>query len=45
MAKQNKTICIEPEAIKKGKQLAEKSGVSFSAMVEDLINKKHDEKT
>jgi len=41
MAKQNKTICLELETIKKAKKEADKLGISFSAYVELLINK-HD---
>lgn len=37
MAKQNKTICLEIDTIKKAKKQAEKLGMSFSAYVESLI--------
>ncbi len=37
MAKQNKTICLELDTIKKAKTQAEKLGMSFSAYVESLI--------
>lgn len=35
--KQNKTICIDPEAIKKGNKKAKEKGLSFSEYVNQLI--------
>lgn len=37
MAKQNKTICLEIETIKKAKAKATELGLSFSAYLETLI--------
>ena len=37
MAKQNKTICIDPLVISKGVKKSKKKGLSFSAYVEQLI--------
>lgn len=39
MAKQNKTICIDPDVIKAGQKMADKKTKgSFSQYVEDLIS-------
>lgn len=38
MAKQNKTICLDPETIKKGQKKAKSEGLSFSGLIEKLIN-------
>jgi hypothetical protein len=37
MAKQNKTICLELDTIKKAQKKAKSEGLSFSAYVEKLI--------